>query len=90
MSAGWSLVRTEGAYDAIDAVDQVSCRPDFAMLVYPGLLLRNNEELAPELRVRKECPPMFFAHAGDDPTARKATRRRTQCCWLSFEVTSVS
>jgi acetyl esterase/lipase len=55
-------------YESVDAVDQVSCRPDFAMLVYPGLLLApGKDELAPELRVRKECPPMFLVHASDDP-----------------------
>ncbi|MEJ7638189.1 MAG: prolyl oligopeptidase family serine peptidase [Singulisphaera sp.] len=49
-------------------MDQSSCRPDFAVLVYPGgLLARDEEELAPEMRVRKECPPMFLVHASDDP-----------------------
>jgi acetyl esterase/lipase len=56
------------AYEPIDAVDQVSCRPAFAVLVYPGgLVARDKEELTPEMRVRKECPPMFLVHAGDDP-----------------------
>src|SRR5262245_40362863 len=51
------------AYEPIDAVDQISCRPDFAMLVYPGLLLaRDQEGLAPQIRVRKECPPTFLVH----------------------------
>jgi acetyl esterase/lipase len=55
-------------YESVDAVDQVSCRPDFAVLAYPGSLLAPaKEELAPELRVRKECPPMFLVHASDDP-----------------------
>jgi acetyl esterase/lipase len=58
-------------YAPIDAVDQLSCRPTFAMLVYPGLLLApGKDELAPELRVRKECPPMFLAHASDDSVAK--------------------
>jgi acetyl esterase/lipase len=56
------------AYDDIDDVDKVSCRPDFAVLVYPGgVVARNKDELAPEIRVSKETPPTFFAHAGDDP-----------------------
>jgi acetyl esterase/lipase len=55
------------AYDAIDDVDKVSCRPDFAVLVYPAYLLaKGKDELAPEIRVSKETPPIFFAHAGDD------------------------
>ena len=56
------------AYEPIDAVDKVDCRPDFAVLVYPGgVVARDRDELSPEIRVRKECPPMFFAHAGNDP-----------------------
>jgi len=55
------------AYDALDDVDRVSCRPDFAVLVYPGYLVeKGTDQLAPDIRVRKECPPAFFAHAADD------------------------
>jgi acetyl esterase/lipase len=55
------------AYDPIDEVDKVSCRPDFAVLVYPGgVVVRDKDELAPEIRVTKTTPPCFFAHAGDD------------------------
>jgi acetyl esterase/lipase len=55
------------AYEAIDAVDKESCRPDFAVLVYPAyLVVKDKDELAPDIRVRKECPPTFFAHAADD------------------------
>jgi acetyl esterase/lipase len=56
------------AYDELDEVDKIDCRPDFTILVYPAYLAKGNGEgLNPEIRVRKECPPMFFAHAGDDP-----------------------
>jgi acetyl esterase/lipase len=55
-------------YEPIDEVDKVSCRPDFAVLVYPAYLVAaGKDELAQEVRVRKECPPAFFAHAADDP-----------------------
>ena len=38
------------AYPAIDAIDEVSCRPDFAILCYPGYLKApDKEELAPGL-----------------------------------------
>jgi acetyl esterase/lipase len=38
------------SYERIDEVDQISCRPDFAMVVYPGLLLaRDQEGLAPQI-----------------------------------------
>jgi acetyl esterase/lipase len=55
------------AYESMDDIDKASCRPDFAVLVYPAYLLaKDNTELAADIRIRKECPPMFFAHAGDD------------------------
>ena len=52
-------------YDALDATDQVSCRPDFAVLVYPAYLAAG-DRLAPEIRVNSQTPPVFFALAGDD------------------------
>jgi acetyl esterase/lipase len=56
------------AYGPIDDVDKLSCRPDFTVLIYPAYLIgKSGDELAPDIRVRKECPPTFFAHAGDDP-----------------------
>jgi acetyl esterase/lipase len=56
------------AYDAIDAVDQVSCRPDFGVSIYPGGIFKKGTagELAPEIRVSKQTPPIFIAQAGDD------------------------
>jgi acetyl esterase/lipase len=58
------------AYEPIDEIDQVSCRPDFAVAVYPGYLVpedTNSDTLAPYIRIPKQTPPMFFVHAGDDP-----------------------
>ncbi len=52
-------------YDAVDEVDRTSCRPDFAVLVYPAYLIAA-DRLAPEIRVDANTPPVFFAHAGDD------------------------
>jgi acetyl esterase/lipase len=55
------------AYEPADETDKVSCRPDFAVLLYPAyLLVRDKTELAPDIRIRKECPPTFIVHAGDD------------------------
>jgi len=57
----------ERSYDAIDEVDQVSCRPDFGVLVYPAyLLVDKTDELSPLLPVTGRTPPIFFAHANDD------------------------
>lgn len=52
-------------YPAVDEVDRTSCRPDFAVLVYPAYLVEE-ERLAPEIRVTPQTPPVFFAHAADD------------------------
>ena len=58
---------TERQYTAIDEIDKVSARPDFAVLVYPGgLLVRNEPRLQEYVRATKETPPFFFAHANDD------------------------
>jgi len=54
-------------YETIDAVDKVDCRPDFAVLIYPGgVIKRGTSELAPEIRVTDKTPPTFFVHANDD------------------------
>ncbi len=55
------------AYEPLDDSDRISCRPDFTILIYPAYLIaKDKDELASDIRVRKECPPTFFAHAGDD------------------------
>jgi acetyl esterase/lipase len=54
-------------YEPIDDIDRVSARPDFAVLVYPAYLTaKDRDQLAPEIRVSRDSPPTFFAHAGDD------------------------
>jgi acetyl esterase/lipase len=54
-------------YEPIDAIDKVSCRPDFAILVYSGYLkAKDKEELAPGLHIPAGTPPIFLAHGGDD------------------------
>lgn len=65
-------VMQQRQYEPLDDVDKVSCRPDFAVLVYPGGLdeKSKDEKAQPKLReevsVTKETPPMFFVHAFDD------------------------
>jgi len=55
------------SYESIDDVDKISCRPDFAVSVYPGYLkAKDANELAPGLRVPSATPPVFLAHGGDD------------------------
>lgn len=74
-SAGGHLAATASSnyetrtYPAIDDADQQSCRPDFAVLVYPAYLsLKDkNDELAPELKVTAQTPQTFMVMAQDDP-----------------------
>lgn len=53
-------------YEPLDDVDRVSCRPDFAVLVYPAYLIQKDGSLSPEIRVSAKTPPVFFVHAGND------------------------
>lgn len=55
-------------YEKIDGSDELSCRPDFAIPLYPAYLLdeQTKNRLAPHINITKECPPFFFAHTGDD------------------------
>lgn len=55
------------AYTETDAVDRISCRPDFCMLVYPAYLVDTKSGLLSDLvTVTKQTPPSFLAHAHDD------------------------
>ena len=54
-------------YEPIDAVDTVSCRPDFAVLCYSGYLkAKDKDELWPGLQIPAGTPPIFLSHASDD------------------------
>lgn len=57
-------------YTAVDAADKESCRPDFAVALYPGHLLENTSkefELNPYVPVTGQTPPTFLLQATDDP-----------------------
>jgi acetyl esterase/lipase len=67
LSAATSTNFDKRNYEQLDAVDDVSCRPDFTVLVYPAYLMNDKGEgLMPEIRVDKNTPPVFFAHAYND------------------------
>jgi acetyl esterase/lipase len=71
-SAGGYLVAQtsnifEPTYKPVDAVDQISSRPDFAVAVYPGHLCRKGATLDPSIHVTKQTPPTFLLQAWDDP-----------------------
>jgi len=59
-------------YPRVDAADDVSCRPDFAVVAYPGYLALGDKgmEFNPDIPVTKETPPTFLLQAEDDHTAQ--------------------
>ena len=62
-----SIFNEQRQYEPVDDVDQFSCRPDFAVLIYPGGFEEKGQpKLRDEVKVTKESPPMFFVHAYDD------------------------
>ncbi len=56
-------------YDPIDAADQLSCRPDFAVVVYPGYLALAEKGMTanPDIQPTAQTPPTFIVQAEDDP-----------------------
>lgn len=56
-------------YPAVDSADRLSCRPDFAVALYPGHLAvpERGFALNPDIRVTSQTPPTFLLHAEDDP-----------------------
>jgi acetyl esterase/lipase len=56
-------------YDSVDAADSLSCRPDFAVIVYPGSLALADKNFAPnaDINPTADTPPTFIVQAEDDP-----------------------
>lgn len=54
-------------YLAVDGVDQLSCRPNFAVPVYSGYLkAKDRMELAEGITVPPQTPPVFLVHGHND------------------------
>jgi len=53
-------------YSPVDAADRESCRPDFAIALYPGHLFIGHA-LNPNIRVTHDTPPTFLLQARNDP-----------------------
>lgn len=55
-------------YPPVDEADKASCRPDFAVGIYPGHLGKRdkNFELNPNVPVTPQTPPTFLLQAEDD------------------------
>ena len=77
-SAGGHLVAAmsvhfDRLYTTVDAADKVSCRPDFAVAIYPGHLSFGDESLkTPKLNpdiashITRQTPPTFLLQNEDD------------------------
>ena len=69
LAAAVSTRFAQRSYPPVDAADELSCRPDFAILVYPGHLWTPGTELTlrSDIRVPADTPPTFLLQAEDDP-----------------------
>jgi acetyl esterase/lipase len=75
--AGISTRFEQRVYPAVDEADKESCRPDFAMALFPGHLWVNEDrdppsddheeyELKPDIHVTRQTPPTFLVQAEND------------------------
>jgi acetyl esterase/lipase len=68
LAAAMSTHFEQRLYPAVDAADKESCRPDFAVVLYPGRLWTRDDKfgLSPFVPVSGKTPPTFLVHAEDD------------------------
>ena len=61
-------------YESVDETDAASCRPDFAVGVYPGFLkYEDRDEITAEMReIPENTPPVFLTHSSDDSVSQVA------------------
>jgi len=69
MVAALSTHFAKRLYPAVDAADAESCRPDFAIALYPGHLAVPERKFAlnPDIRVTARTPPTLLIQAENDP-----------------------
>ena len=69
LAARVSTNYTSRAYARIDETDDISCKPDFAILIYPAYLYNKDKPdalVSEGLPVNDKTPPMFLTMAFDD------------------------
>lgn len=71
LAAALSTHFDQRLHKPVDAADQLSCRPDFAVVIYPGYLAiaEKNFALNADLPVTKDTPPTFLLQTEDDRVA---------------------
>jgi acetyl esterase/lipase len=62
------------SYTAIDAIDTVSAKPDFCVLVYPAYLEDKTGPGSPEFNLKAKLPPLLIIHNDDDKTLVAGTK----------------
>jgi acetyl esterase/lipase len=69
LAAALSTHYDQRLYPALDAADKLSCRPDFAAIIYPGYLALADQNFAPnaDIHPTAQTPPTFLVQAEDDP-----------------------
>lgn len=69
LAAALSTHYDQRLYAAVDTADKLSCRPDFAVIVYPGYLALADQNFAPnpDIHPTADTPPTFIVQAEDDP-----------------------
>jgi acetyl esterase/lipase len=69
MVANISTHFAKRAYAPVDVADKISCRPDFAVAIYPGHMTENTTkefQLNPDIPVTANSPPTFLLQAEND------------------------
>ncbi|MBI3856949.1 MAG: alpha/beta hydrolase [Planctomycetes bacterium] len=56
------------AYEPLDDVDKISCRPDFGVSLYSGYF-KVKDGLSPTITENPGTPPLLLLHATDDPVS---------------------
>jgi acetyl esterase/lipase len=73
LTARTSTLFNKKTYAPADKADSLSCRPSFAMLIYPAYLDQGpGLSLTPELEISSETPPMFIFQTADDQYGNSA------------------
>jgi len=69
LAAALSTHFDQRLYNPTDAADKLSCRPDFAVIIYPGYLALADENFAPDpdIKPTTTTPPQFIVQAENDP-----------------------
>lgn len=68
LAAALSTHYDQRLYPKVDAADDLSCRPDFELIIYPGYLAIEEKQFAfnPDIPVTSTTPPTFLVQAEDD------------------------